>query len=1425
MIMSDRMRFFWLLASSWVYYCYSSSSSSMDLERYSSQRMEDVIVVMMLDGSMAGLHWKDGRVLWKQQRKDTSNNQQFYAPLIRSTSSTEDSSSSSLSAIPSMDGMVYLTPQRGATAAAAVSALVAKAPFVDAHGRFYVGSRTATAAAMDIRTGNIQQLITTTPHHQQQQEQQQQQDGNNDLVWLGRVDYSVSVYHTRTGAMDVQFGTSQLLTIDDMVYFHDHHKNKPKSSQQQQQQQQQQQEYTAQISPTAVTGGDVHFNIVHQNQDNNQRTTLWKTKLESPVAFAVWVSPLDQSSTPLPIQITDDTTTTTDDEDSPQLSYFLEESSQSHSLFELPDTTESDNLPPWLPIPNENDENDENHSSLHSKDEEKQVSTTTTATSPQQPSSLQGMLESTSKEPGAHLIQLLAASGYYQDVEDFYDAVWEDIEKNKQKNRKQTTIFFQIVSSWIPPVVALVFVLSFEWGRRERARVDKLLRQQQQQPQPSNKKTLSPSQSSLSNITNSNSPAQEDVSTVDDRDALLTSNNEIEDTLSVNKNITSSSATNTMDNNVSSNPINDEAHRVETTIDSDQSIVYSNNNSSNSGLIQVSEEVLGYGGHGTVVFKGKLEGRNVAVKRMLKTYHASADREISLLIESDGHSNVVRYFLKEVRGDFVYLALELCNFSLQELIISLSTTNHTKAVALATKKALLDIASGVQHLHSLRIVHRDLKPQNILLSLNKLKRNKKIVPTKLQNETNNDDEKTQVEEDATFILKAFERMEYTPKISDMGLGKQLTAPHSSFGFQNNHTASSSSFMGLGNNQYSEAASTIGGAGPGSVGWQAPEVMAQRWCPESAAARINNNNSNGSTLENNNMSATLMEASPTIMDNMAAAMRTSRSVDIFSLGCIFYCTLLPGLHPFGEWYEREANIMKNQPSNFALLEEISPDAADLISNMIHRDPKLRPNANQVCNHAYFWTDEKRMNFICDVSDRLEADNLILSTMNNPPNIVTTVTRTNTTSNGEPDDPTASSTDNKKNDANVVLFDEMLVETNAIKVIGASWDKCLDPNLLTNVSKFRTYDPTSVRACLRLIRNKVNHFDELPASVKQSIGTSPVHFFQYIETKYPKLVSHCYKSCQQALSSNDPLNIKYGISPTQSLQSAKEKINNLPGEPKQSTLISSNVNSPISSDNNNINDTGDSNQIKREEIENENKVDSIDSHQTIQPTNNDHSSQSCEEIVAPDTVTHSAAVTNDVPSLIDQGDDEKNDSSDDVVNISTIEGIEPTSTVVAAAEGLIIWEGSSAAKKFGCRGWMRSVDEWTRRTDISIRQRNANLVRCAQDAKFRTRLCNHWDTSMGTFCPKQKQNKCIFAHGPIELRVKRDKRNRWGKLVDKNGNNSNPLHSGGEDTYGPARTIETKRQAAGKWNPNDQSQPQQRQSKHKKSNASSGSKKKK
>jgi serine/threonine-protein kinase/endoribonuclease IRE1 len=124
---------------------------------------------------------------------------------------------------------------------------------------------------------------------------------------------------------------------------------------------------------------------------------------------------------------------------------------------------------------------------------------------------------------------------------------------------------------------------------------------------------------------------------------------------------------------------------------------------------------IGFGSHGTVVFRGFLQGRAVAVKRLLKDFVTLASREVSLLEESDDHPNVIRYFYQETRANFLYIALELCPASLAD-IIERTDGFRDIAITFEPKRALRQITSGLRHLHDLKIVHRDIKPQNILVS-------------------------------------------------------------------------------------------------------------------------------------------------------------------------------------------------------------------------------------------------------------------------------------------------------------------------------------------------------------------------------------------------------------------------------------------------------------------------------------------------------------------------------------------------------------------------------------------------------------------------------------------------------------------------------------------------------------------------------------
>lgn len=694
---------------------------------------------------------------------------------------------------------------------------------------------------------------------------------------------------------------------------------------------------------------------------------------------------------------------------------------------------------------------------------------------------------------------------------------------------------------------------------------------------------------------------------------------------------------------------------------------------------------------------------------------------------------------------------------------------------------------------------------------------------------------TRKEEADESIYEAFEEGEYVPKISDMGLGKQLVG-QSSFGLSTLGNASA----GLAATGAGGQSKDIAGAGPGSVGWQAPEVMAQRRLPEGRALSMSFtrtcSDTGGTYSSQDDPTSGMVDSSPIEVDLPTAAVRTSRSVDIFSLGCIFYCTIIPGSHPFGEWYEREANIMKNEPNTIAL-EKISVEASDLVCSMIARDPKQRPTAAQVCVHPFFWDAARRLAFLCQLSDRLEATSPTLA------------------------DSTNSSVEHQTN------IDPFLVDRNAATVVGTSWDKNLDEGLLNNVSRFRTYDPSSVRDLLRLIRNKYHHFDELPEDVKLRLGPNPTDLITYFERLFPGLVMHCFRVCRDNLTKDDPLVLKFCIPSKLDTMSLAAPSSKPADDGRQARLanisIEANVSlddtSPATSPSTKDADTSEnasyykvlaSTQSSLTAAENEdskemqtvkstmvdNRVEekpiSLTTEKTLLSAQLPPTTVGKEkvgedsDITITDTTTSPQTRSQKVAQEGEDADQIHNTSSSTIGTSSSFTSTmaaeltsaatpalqdEPTSrdnevpTTSNAAEGMVIWEGSTAAKTFNCRGWYRSEDEWVRRVDSTLRKRDANVTRCATDPKFRTRLCNHWDSSQGTHCPMRRKKKCIFAHGPVELRVKESKRNRWGKLVDSEGNCSNPKASGGEDTYGAARSIEAMREKEGKWTPNKRGTP--------------------
>ncbi|CAK1367782.1 Serine/threonine-protein kinase/endoribonuclease IRE1 [Cercospora beticola] len=454
-----------------------------------------------------------------------------------------------------------------------------------------------------------------------------------------------------------------------------------------------------------------------------------------------------------------------------------------------------------------------------------------------------------------------------------------------------------------------------------------------------------------------------------------------------------------------------------------------------NNLTIYTDKEIGRGSGGTIVYQGSWENRDVAVKRMLSQYYELAASEVNFLQQSDDHPNVVRYFCRQRDDHFLYIAVELCQASLFDVW----EPEKAKTEELRAERRKLKLAIQQDMNRTLQQLAAGLH------HLHKLR----IIHRDIKPQN---------------ILVAYPKKTQPPGttrlvISDFGLGKNLPENMSTL------------IDPTGN--------------VGTSGWKAPELITQ---PGEKTDSTHSRGASGSD-----------SANPSA--NVPGVSSVKRAADIFSLGCLFFWVLTDGVHPYEDetgWQGlREKNI-KCDKKNMEPLERWSDayEPFQLITSMLSPQPEKRPSAQEVLNHPYFWSPERRLAFLCDCSDHFEREER------------------------------GTWEDNYAGDS----YNLRLLESKAEEVIGRQMDFLakLDGFFVQTLGKQRKYTGSRFLDLLRALRNKKNHYEDMPEDVKKRIGPLDGGYLSYWCNRFPRLLMACHEVIQEAgLHDSDRFKKYFGL----------------------------------------------------------------------------------------------------------------------------------------------------------------------------------------------------------------------------------------------------------------------------------------------------------
>lgn len=254
---------------------------------------------------------------------------------------------------------------------------------------------------------------------------------------------------------------------------------------------------------------------------------------------------------------------------------------------------------------------------------------------------------------------------------------------------------------------------------------------------------------------------------------------------------------------------------------------------------------------------------------------------------------------------------------------------------------------------------------------------------------------------------------------------------------------------------------------GTSGWRAPELLVD----DDPLLKSTNSALNPATADMTNNSE------PLVVDPQTNR-RATRAIDIFSLGCVFYYCLTQGSHPFDKdgKFMREANIVKGLYDLDALtiLGDYQWEAKVLVGQMLSHNPKERPDASTILTHPFFWGAEDRLEFLCHVSDAFESE--------------------------------------KYNERENDLSEPLAYLESYAPLVSEDYSgdflRALPQTFKDTLGKQRKYKGESLLDLLRALRNKKNHYEDMPDAVKERVGPLPAGYLGFWSRKFPSLLLTCW-----------------------------------------------------------------------------------------------------------------------------------------------------------------------------------------------------------------------------------------------------------------------------------------------------------------------------